>query len=185
MLIKKFCLFFFIFVLLSSCGTSPKQGQSDVNDSIIVSSKDDYFSGDSLYRILCLKPTTQAINELISKAISSYEYQNQQEAPQIPFDYSDQNKECIEMTFKMYKKDTLCIISFIGLIPSLSIGDKVSEVFGYTMYDDYVVLVKGSIAADFFRPTNMSHLLISVGLPGSEEEPITYVYRNKKFYPYY
>ena len=185
MLIKKFCLFFFIFVLLSSCGTSPKQGQSDVNDSIIVSSKDDYFSGDSLYRIPCLKPTTQAINELISKAISSYEYQNQQEAPQIPFDYSDQNKECIEMTFKMYKKDTLCIISFIGLIPSLSIGDKVSEVLGYTMYDDYVVLVKGSIAADFFSPTNMSHLLISVGLPGSEEEPMIYVYRNKKFYPYY
>ena len=71
MLIKKFCLFFFIFVLLSSCGTSPKQGQSDVNDSIIVSSKDDYFSGDSLYRIPYLKPTTQAINELISKAIYS------------------------------------------------------------------------------------------------------------------
>ncbi len=60
-----------------------------------------------------------------------------------------------------------------------------SEVLGYTMYDDYVVLVKGAIAANFFRPTNMSHLLISVGLPGSEEEPITYVYRNKKFYPYF
>ena len=183
MLINKFCLFFFIFVLLSSCGTSPKQGQSDVNDSIIVSSKDDYFSGDSLYRIPYLKPTTQAINELISKAI--YSYQDQQETPQIPFDYSDQNKACLEMTFKMYKKDTLCIISIIGLIPRVSIGDKVSEVLGYTMYDDYVVLVKGSIAADFFRPTNMSHLLISARLSGSEVEPMTFVYRNKKFYPYY
>ena len=165
MRIKKICLFFFIFVLLSSCGTSPKQGQSDVNDSIIVSSKDDYFSGDSLYRIPYLKPTTQAINELISKAI--YSYQDQQETPQIPFDYSDH------------------IITFIGLIPSLSIGDKVSEVLGYTMYDDYVVLVKGSIAADFFSPTNMSHLLISARLSGSEVEPMIYVYRNKIFYPYY
>ena len=89
------------------------------------------------------------------------------------------------MTFKMYKKDTLCIISIIGLIPRVSIGDKVSEVLGYTMYDDYVVLVKGSIAADFFSPTNMSHLLISARLSCSEVEPITYVYRNKKFYPYF
>ncbi len=185
MLIRKIVYSFFIFVLLSSCSTSPKQEHSDFNDLITVSSEDDYFCVDSLYRIPFLKPTTQAINELISKAISSFEYQDQQETLQIPFDYSDKDKECLEMTFKKYKKDTLCIISFIGLIPRVSIGDKVNNVLGYTMYDDYTVLVKGSIASDFFSPTNKSHLLLHVGFTiPQEEEPMIYVYRNQKFYLY-
>ena len=134
-----------ILYLLPCC--SFHNGDHEDNRAIEQSQNEsEFFNSDTIYQIAFVEPANfDLIKSLVCDAV--------EQANEVGIFLNDIEPQinCIQMSFRKYGSDTLCIISFRNLTDIITNGDKTDDIMGYTLVSGYKIIVRDSTASKYFQ----------------------------------